>query len=63
MLARMLVRLRRYEAEEARKAYLFWFHSAPFDCGGTVSCEPLPNRDALWADPKRTASLVVLGIR
>jgi ADP-ribosylglycohydrolase len=24
-------------AGEARKAYLFWFHSAPFDCGGTVS--------------------------
>jgi len=38
MLARMLVRLRRYDSEEARKAYLFWYHSAPFDCGGTVSC-------------------------
>jgi len=25
MLARMLVRLRRYDPEEARKAYLFWF--------------------------------------
>jgi len=37
MLARMLVRLRRYDSEEARKVYLFWFHSAPFDCGGTVS--------------------------
>ena len=38
MLARMLVRLRRYDSEEARKAYLFWYNSAPFDCGGTVSC-------------------------
>jgi ADP-ribosyl-[dinitrogen reductase] hydrolase len=37
MLARMLVNLRRYDPEEARKAYLFWFGSYPFDCGGTVS--------------------------
>jgi ADP-ribosyl-[dinitrogen reductase] hydrolase len=38
MLARMLVKHRRYDSEEARKAYLFWYNSAPFDCGGTVSC-------------------------
>jgi ADP-ribosylglycohydrolase len=38
MLARMLVRHKRYDSEEARKAYLFWYNSAPFDCGGTVSC-------------------------
>ena len=37
MLARMLVRHKRYDSEEARRAYLFWLHSAPFDCGGTVS--------------------------
>jgi ADP-ribosyl-[dinitrogen reductase] hydrolase len=37
ILARKLVRLRHYDSEEARKAYLFWFHSAPFDRGGTVS--------------------------
>lgn len=36
MLARMLVKERRYEPEEARKAYEFWLHSNPFDCGNTV---------------------------
>src|ERR1039458_8635408 len=37
LLARMLVKERRYDAEEARKAYVFWLNSHPFDCGGTVS--------------------------
>jgi ADP-ribosyl-[dinitrogen reductase] hydrolase len=37
MLARTLVRERRYNAEEARKAYVFWLNSHPFDCGNTVS--------------------------
>jgi len=37
MLARMLVKERQYDAEEARKAYVFWLNSHPFDCGGTVS--------------------------
>jgi ADP-ribosylglycohydrolase len=48
MLARMLVRHRRYDSEEARKAYLFWLHSAPFDCGGTVSSglRGKPNKDS-----------------
>jgi ADP-ribosylglycohydrolase len=36
MLARMLVKERRYEAGEARKAYVFWLNSYPFDCGSTV---------------------------
>ena len=27
----------RYDSEEARKAYLFWLDSGPFDCGMTVS--------------------------
>jgi len=36
MLARMLVKERRYDAEQARRAYLFWFNSRPFDCGGTI---------------------------
>src|SRR5215813_2430072 len=27
---------RRYAAEEARKAYVFWLNSSPFDCGSTV---------------------------
>src|ERR1700726_640038 len=35
-LARMLIKHRRYDAEEARKSYLSWFDSGPFDCGTTV---------------------------
>ncbi len=38
MLARSLVKHRRYDAEEARKAYVFWLESDPFDCDPTVSC-------------------------
>src|SRR5208337_657702 len=36
-LARTLIKQRRYDAEEARKAYVLWLNSGPFDCGGTVS--------------------------
>lgn len=36
-LARMLVDQRRYDPEEARKAYIFWMDSSPFDCGMTVA--------------------------
>jgi ADP-ribosyl-[dinitrogen reductase] hydrolase len=48
MLARMLVKERRYDAEKARKAYVFWLDSQPFDCGGTVSAglQGRPNRDS-----------------
>lgn len=48
MLARMLVKERRYDAEEARQAYVFWLNSHPFDCGVTVSSglrgNPNPDR-------------------
>ena len=37
MLARVLIKEGQYNAEEARKAYVFWLQSAPFDCGSTVS--------------------------
>jgi ADP-ribosyl-[dinitrogen reductase] hydrolase len=37
MLARMLAERGRYDLEEARKAYIFWLRSNPFDCGTTVS--------------------------
>lgn len=37
ILARSLIQQRRYDANEARKAYVFWLNSAPFDCGSTVS--------------------------
>ncbi len=48
MLARMLVKEQRYDAEEARKAYVFWLNSHPFDCGGTVSAglRGKPNPDS-----------------
>jgi ADP-ribosylglycohydrolase len=48
MLARMLVKERRYEVEEARKSYVFWLNSHPFDCGSTVSAglRGKPNRDS-----------------
>jgi ADP-ribosylglycohydrolase len=50
MLARVLIKERRYDAEEARKAYVFWLNSNPFDCGGTVSAglrgEPNPDSQA-----------------
>ena len=48
MLARMLVKERRYDSEEARKAYVFWLNSHPFDCGGTVSAglRGRPNPDS-----------------
>ena len=37
-LARVLIKHRRYDVEQAREAYLSWLHSDPFDCGNTVSC-------------------------
>ena len=36
MLARTLVDDGDYQAEHARKAYVFWLDSNPFDCGNTV---------------------------
>ena len=37
LLARMLADQGRYDPEEARKAYMFWLESGPFDCGMTVA--------------------------
>ena len=37
MLARMLAEQGRYDREKAKKAYIFWLHSDPFDCGMTVA--------------------------
>jgi ADP-ribosyl-[dinitrogen reductase] hydrolase len=37
MLARSLLKHGRYDASQAREAYVFWLNSAPFDCGSTVS--------------------------
>lgn len=48
ILARTLIKQRRYIAEEAKKAYTFWLNSAPFDCGSTVSSglRGRPNRES-----------------
>ena len=37
LLARMLAEHGRYDSGEARKAYVFWLNSGPFDCGMTIS--------------------------
>jgi len=37
LLARLLTDQGRYDPEKARKAYIFWLDSGPFDCGMTVS--------------------------
>ena len=37
MLARSLVDQGRYDREAARRAYIFWLDSGPFDCGYTVA--------------------------
>jgi len=36
-LARMMADQGRYDPDEARKAYIFWLDSGPFDCGMTVA--------------------------
>jgi ADP-ribosyl-[dinitrogen reductase] hydrolase len=48
MLARTLIKQRLYDAEEARKAYVFWLNSSPFDCGNTVASalRGKPNRES-----------------
>ncbi|MEJ5349762.1 MAG: ADP-ribosylglycohydrolase family protein [Desulfosoma sp.] len=47
-LARLLAAQRRYDPEEARKAYTFWLKSGPFDCGMTVEAglRGRPNPDS-----------------
>ena len=35
LLARMLVRKRKYDSSEAFSAYKFWLDSGPFDCGNS----------------------------
>lgn len=37
MLARSIVKERQYSAEAAARAYHHWYHSRPFDCGGTTA--------------------------
>jgi len=44
-LARYLVRTRAYVQDEVRQVYLDWLHSAPFDCGNTISSGLRGRRD------------------
>ena len=37
LLARILAEQGGYDSEAARKAYVFWLNSDPFDCGMTIS--------------------------
>lgn len=37
LLARLLADQGRYDSQEARRAYIYWLDSGPFDCGATVS--------------------------
>ena len=48
MLARMLADLGKYDPAEARKAYVFWLDSKPFDCGMTTfsGLRGQPNQDS-----------------
>ncbi|MGB3975536.1 MAG: ADP-ribosylglycohydrolase family protein [bacterium] len=50
VLARLLADQRRYDSDEAKKAYIFWLDSRPFDCGSTVFSglrgHPNPNSQA-----------------
>lgn len=48
LLARMLVEKKTYDANAARKAYVYWLNSGPFDCGMTISAglSGRPNLDS-----------------
>jgi ADP-ribosyl-[dinitrogen reductase] hydrolase len=47
-LARTLIKLKTYDAQEVRRAYVEWYDSDPFDCGGTVEA-------GLRGDPNSTS--------
>ena len=48
LLARLLANQGRYDPEQARKAYVFWLDSDPFDCGMTIASglRGRPNSDS-----------------
>ena len=48
LLARLLANQGRYDPEQARKAYVFWLDSGPFDCGMTIASglRGRPNSDS-----------------
>ena len=65
LLARTLTTLGGYDPEEARKAYVFWLNSRPFDCGNTVTSglrgHPNPDSQANGA-MMRVSPLGILGV-
>ncbi|TFH46219.1 MAG: ADP-ribosylglycohydrolase family protein [Lysobacterales bacterium] len=48
LLARILADQRKYDPDQANKAYLYWLDSEPFDCGATVrsGLQGWPNPDS-----------------
>lgn len=66
MLARMLVERGEYDQAAARRAYIFWLDSDPFDCGHTVrgSLRGAPNPDSQANGAMMRASpLGLFGVR
>jgi ADP-ribosyl-[dinitrogen reductase] hydrolase len=65
MLARMLVDQGTYSAEAARKAYIYWLNSGPFDCGSTIAAglrgRPNPDSQANGA-MMRISPLGIFGV-
>ena len=65
-LARLLARHGRYDPEEARKAYVSWLDSGPFDCGMTIASglrgRPDPDSQANGA-MMRISPLGIFGAR
>ncbi len=66
LLARLLADQGRYDPEEARKTYLFWLDSEPFDCGmtdsGGLRGRPHPDSQANGA-MMRVSPLGILGAK
>ncbi len=66
MLARSLVEHERYEQEAARRGYVHWLESAPFDCGATIAAglTGSPNRKSQANGAlMRISPLGVFGVR
>ena len=66
LLARMLVRQRKYDSREAFSAYKCWLDSGPFDCGNTINdgLQGQPNFDSeANGAMMRTSPLGIFGAR
>ena len=66
MLARSLIEHGRYDQEAARRAYVHWLESDPFDCGGTIDAglTGTPNRHSQANGAlMRISPLGIFGVR